>query len=378
MQRVKFVNLGKQYMKLRKEIIAKFDEISKQGNYILSEEVEEFEKNFAEYCGTCHAVGVGNGSDALYMSLLSLGIGHGDEVITAPNSFIATAWVIARTGARIVFVDVGEDMNIDPKLIESAISEHTKAIIPVHLTGRVADMNAIQTIADKHNLFIIEDAAQAAGAKYKGNRAGSFGICGGFSLHPLKNLHVHGDGGIITTNDNALFEMLMKYRNHGLKNRDECEFWGINSRLDAIQAGIANIKLRYLDGWNGRFRQIANIYTEALEDCVNVPKEQDYEEPTYHRYMIRYSDRDDLQRFLDRNGIETKVNYPIPLHLQPAAASLGYKKGDFPVTEKMAETILSLPIYPELEDDQVYYVIEKIRQFFKGKAIPANILGNQV
>ena len=373
MQRVKFVDLGKQYMKLREAIIAKFDEISQQGEYVLSEGVEEFEKNFAEYCGTRYAIGVGNGSDALYMSLLSLGIGHGDEVITAPNSFIATAWVIARTGARIVFVDVGEDMNIDPKLIEAAISQHTKAIIPVHLTGRVADMNAIQTIADKHNLFIVEDAAQAVGAKYKGTRAGSFGICGGFSLHPLKNLHVHGDGGVITTNDNALFETLMKYRNHGLKNRDECEFWGINSRLDSIQAGIANIKLKYLDNWNERFRQIANIYTEALEGYVNVPKENNYEVPIYHRYMIRYSDRDDLQIFLNDNGIETKVNYPIPLHLQPAAASLGYKKGDFPVTEKMAKTILSLPIYPELEDDQIYYVIEKIHQFFKRKAIPANI-----
>jgi len=372
MQRVKFVDLGKQYMKLRKEIIPKFDEISKKGAYILSEEVEEFEKNFAEYCGTRYAIGVGNGSDALYMSLLSLGIGHGDEVITAPNSFIATAWVIARTGARIVFVDAGEDMNIDPKLIEPAISEHTKAIIPVHLTGRVADMNAIQTIADKHNLFIVEDAAQAVGAEYEGKRAGSFGICGGFSLHPLKNLHVHGDGGVITTNDNALFETLMKCRNHGLKNRDECEFWGINSRLDSIQAGIANIKLKYLDEWNKRFRQIANIYTEALEDYVKVPKENNYEVPIYHRYMIRYSGRDDLQKFLDDNGIETKVNYPVPLHLQPAAASLGYKKGDFPVTEKMAATILSLPIYPELEDDQIYYVIEKIHQFFKRKIIPAD------
>jgi len=378
MQRIKFVDLGKQYMKLRKEIIAKFDEISKQGAYILSEEVEEFEKNFAEYCGTRYAVGVGNGSDALYMSLLSLGIGPGDEVITAPNSFIATAWVIARTGARIVFVDVGEDMNINSALIEAAITKRTKAIIPVHLTGRVADMNAIQTIADEHNLLVIEDAAQAIGAKYMGKRAGSFGICAGFSLHPLKNLHVHGDGGVITTNDQPLFEMLRKYRNHGLKNRDECEFWGINSRLDSIQAGIANIKLRYLDDWNGRFRQIANIYTEGLKDCVNVPKIKDYEEPIYHRYMIRCSGRDDLQRFLDGNGIETKVNYPIPLHLQPAAASLGYKKGNFPVTEKMAETILSLPIYPELENDQVYYVIEKIQQFFNGKAIPANISGNRV
>jgi len=378
MRVVKFVDLGKQYLKLRKEIIAKFDEISKRGAYILSEDVEEFEKNFAEYCGIRYAVGVGNGSDALYLSLLSLGICPGDEVITAPNSFIATAWVIARTGAQIVFVDVGEDMNINPALIEAAITERTKAIIPVHLTGRVADMNSIQKIADEHNLLVIEDAAQAIGAKYMGKRAGSFGNCAGFSLHPLKNLHVHGDGGVITTNDHNLFEKLLKFRNHGLKNRNESEFWGINSRLDSIQAGIANIKLRYLDGWNARFKQIANIYKEGLDEYVKVPKTQNYEEPIYHRYMIRCSSRDDLQHFLDDNGIETKVNYPIPLHLQPAAASLGYKRGDFPVAEKMAETILSLPIYPVLEDKKVYYVIEKIRKFFVRKTIPTNVMNNLI
>ena len=363
MQRVKFVNLGKQYLKLRKEIIAKFDEISKQGAYVLSEEVEEFEKNFAEYCVTRYAVGVGNGSDALYLSLLSLEIGPGDEVITAPNSFVASAWVIAHAGARPVFCDVGADMNIAPELIESVITERTKAILPVHLTGRVADMDAIQAIADKYDLLVIEDAAQAVGASYKGKRAGSFGICAGFSLHPLKNLHIHGDGGVITTDDQGLFEMLMKYRNHGLINRDECEFWGVNSRLDAIQAGIANIKLKHLDTWNNRFRRIAQIYNENLKRYVAVPMKREYEEPIYHRYMIRCPDRDRLQSFLEDNGVETKVNYPIPLHLQPAASELGYKKGDFPVTEKLADTILSLPIYPEMEDEDVYFVIEKVQEY---------------
>jgi len=365
MPTVKFVDIGKQYLSIRQEILDKFDEISKTGDYILSKEVTEFEENFAMYCGTKYAVSVGNGSDALYLSLLSLGIGPNDEVITAPNSFVATAWVIARTGARIVFCDVGNDMNINPDLIESVISERTKAILPVHLTGRVADMDRIQTIAEKHNLFVVEDAAQAVGAVYKNKKAGSFGIGAGFSLHPLKNLHVHGDGGVVTTNNSSLYEKIIQYRNHGLKNRDECKFWGINTRLDAVHAGIGNIKLKYIDKWNNRYRKIARMYTENLNDYVKVPKERDYEKPVYHRYIICHLDRNKLQDFLADSGIETKVNYPIPLHLQSAAKDLGYNKGDFPMAEKLADTILSLPLYPELIDDQINYVIEKIIEFCK-------------
>ena len=367
MPTVKFVDLGKQYLSLRKEIIDKFDEISTSGDYVLSNEVREFEKNFATYCGTKHAVGVGNGSDALYLSLLSLGVGPGDEVITAPNSFVATAGVIARTGARMVFCDVCDDMNINPDLIESVISERTKVILPVHLTGRVADMDRIQSIADKHNLFVVEDAAQAVGSVYRNKKAGSFGIGAGFSLHPLKNLHVHGDGGVVTTNNSKLYEKLLQYRNHGLINRDECGFWGINSRLDAVQAGIGNIKLKYIDKWNNRYKEIAKIYTKNLNDYVSVPIMKEHEEPVFHRFMIRHPERAGLQSFLADNDIETKVNYPIPLHLQPAAKDLGYKKGDYPVTEELADTILSLPLYPELEDDHVYYVIKKIIQFSKKK-----------
>ena len=367
MPTVKFVDLGKQYLNLRQEILDKFDEISKNGDYILSKEVSEFEENFAMYCGTKYAVAVGNGSDALYLSLLSLGIGPNDEVITAPNSFVATAWVSARTGARIRFCDVDDDMNIDPKLIESVISERTKAILPVHLTGRVADMDRIQTIAEKHNLFVVEDAAQAVGAVYRNKKAGSFGIGAGFSLHPLKNLHVHGDGGVVTTNNSKLYEKLLQYRNHGLINRDECGFWGINSRLDAVQAGIGNIKLKYIDKWNNRYKEIAKIYTKNLNGYVSVPIMKEHEEPVFHRFMIRHPEREGLQAFLADNDIETKVNYPIPLHLQPAAKDLGYKKGDYPVAEELADTILSLPLYPELGDDYVYYVIKKIIQFSKNK-----------
>jgi len=365
MQTVRFVDLGSQYIKLRDEILAKFDSISSQGAYVLSNDVEEFEQNFSEFCGVKYSVGVGNGSDALFMPLAIKGIGAGDEVITAPNSFIASAWVIARTGAKIVFSDVGEDMNLDANLLEDAITERTKAIMPVHLTGRIADMDGISLIADKYNLLIIEDAAQAVGARYKTKRAGSFGFCAGFSLHPLKNLHVHGDGGVVTTDDQELYETLLKYRNHGLLNRDECEFWGINSRLDALQAAIANLKLKYLDEWNSRFREIASIYSDKLKDYVTVPNDSSYEEPVYHRYMIRHPKRDEMQKFLTLNGIDTKVNYPIPLHLQPAAKSLGYKRGDFPMAERLADTILSLPIYPELENEQVFYVVEKVIEYIE-------------
>ncbi len=365
MREVKFVNLGRQYSPLREEILKRFDEISMKGTHILSDDVVQFEKQFAEFCGTKYALGVGNGSDALFMPLKAIDVGTGDEVITVPNSFIATAWVIAHTGARIVFCDVGSDMNMDPNSLERAITSKTKAIIPVHLTGKVAAMDAIIALARNRNLKVIEDAAQAVGARYKGKRAGSFGICAGFSLHPLKNLHVHGDGGVITTNDEYLHQILSKYRNHGLRNRDVCEFWGINSRLDAIQASIASLKLNYLDKWNSRFREIAAFYSKQLEKHVQVPVVESEEEPVFHRYMIRCRERDRLQVFLAQAGIETKVNYPIPLHLQPAAASLGYKKGDFPNAERLAQSILSLPIYPELSDDEMTYVAEKVIDFCK-------------
>jgi dTDP-4-amino-4,6-dideoxygalactose transaminase len=362
---VKFVDLGAQYILLREEILARFDELSRDGAYVLTPEVSKFEEGFAAYCGADYAVAVGNGSDALYLPLLCLNIGPGDEVITAPNSFVASAWVIAQTGASIVFSDVGEDMNLDPEKVEAAFSSRTKAIIPVHLTGRIANMEAIRQLSEKHGIPVIEDAAQAVGARRNGQRAGTFGLCAGFSLHPLKNLHVHGDGGIAVTNSRKLHEQMKKYRNHGLRNRNKCEFWGLNTRLDSIQAAIANIKLKYIDSWNQRYREIAARYTASLEGFVDVPTHESHEEPVYHRYMIRLEQRDALQQHLKAKGIDTAINYPIPLHLQPAAASLGYKPGDFPVAEKLANTILSIPVYPELSDESVDYVIEQIVKFVK-------------
>jgi dTDP-4-amino-4,6-dideoxygalactose transaminase len=361
---VPFVNLGLQYLGLRDQILNAFDQISQQGTYIMGPELQTFEKNFAAYCGTEYAIGIGNGGDALFFVLKALGIGPGDEVITAANSFIASAWAIAVLGAKPVFADVRDDYNIDPDRIREVITDKTRAIMPVHLTGRPADMAEIMAIAKENDLHVIEDAAQAVGATYRNKKTGSIGTAGCFSLHPLKNLHVHGDGGMVTTNDRALYDKILLLRNHGLKNRDECVLWGHNSRLDTIQAAIADIKLKHLDVWNSRFRLIGRRYNEELGDIVTVPSDSEESTQIFHRYIITTEKRDELQLHLLKLGIETKVNYPIPLHLQECSYELGYTRGAFPVTERLAQTILSLPIYAELTDSQVGLVIDGVRSFF--------------
>lgn len=362
---IPFVDLGAQYKRFRTEILETFDRVSSTGHYVFGPEVSQFEQAFARYCEVPYALGVANGSDALYLAMRALNIGEGDEVITAPNSFIASAWTIAHTGAKVRFADVGWDMNLDPSKIQDAITPQTKAIMPVHFTGRIADMDLITDIAKANNLYVIEDAAQAVGARYKGKVSGSFGDAAGFSLHPLKNLHVHGDGGVMVTPHESVRVLVEKWRNHGLANRDECEFWGINSRLDAIQAAIVNIKLRHLDTINNDFVKLAKNYISELSDVVVTPNVKEHEQPIYHRFMIRHQERDALQAYLASVGVETKVNYPIPIHLQPAAQNLGYKKGDFPVAELLADSILSLPIYAEMPETDQQYVIEHIRQFAK-------------
>jgi dTDP-4-amino-4,6-dideoxygalactose transaminase len=361
---IPFVNPGLQYRGLREEILSRFDRISLTGNYVLGKEVEEFERSFADFCGTSFAIGVGNGSDALTFSLLGLGVKPGDEVITAPNSFVASAWTISNIGAKPVFVDVCEDFNLNPRLIQKAITTKTKAIMPIHLTGRVANMEMINKIAKDFNLLVIEDAAQAVGASYKTKMSGSFGDAGCFSLHPLKNLHVHGDGGVITTNNEALYNKVLKMRNHGLKNRNECEFWGWNSRLDEIQASIANLKLNYLDKWNDRYLEIAMLYIQELKNIVEVPSLNKFEKPVFHRFIIQHEERDGLKSFLEKKGIQTAINYPLPLHLHEASQDLGYKVGDFPLAEKQAKKILSIPIYPELKKVEIEYIIKCIKIFF--------------
>lgn len=363
--KVPFVNLGLQYKNLKREILNKFDRLSSKGDYILGEELSKFEDEFAHFCGTKYALGLGNGSDGLSFSLKFFNIGRGDEVILPGNSFVATAWSIVNVGAKPIFVDVLNDLNIDPNAIEKVISKKTKAIIPVHLTGRIADMKRINKIANKYKLKVIEDSAQACGAKYHNQKAGSFGHVASFSLHPLKNLHVHGDGGIVTTNSKKAYEYIKKIRNHGLRDRDNLEKWGYNSRLDNINAGIARIKLRYLNKWNKRVRKIAFKYNTALTNKIIVPTESANCESVYHRYVIISKNRNKLKKYLKENNIDTAINYPIPLHHQEAYRKMYKSNLSLPNVENLSNSILSLPIYNELTDQQVDYVIEKLNFFYK-------------
>ena len=362
---IPFVDLARQFRGIESDLNRAFLDVGRSGNYIMSEPLESFERKAAEFLEVSHVVGVADGSDALFLILKALGIGPGDEVITATNSFIASAWVIVATGAKPVFADVCEDLNINPISIKSAITSRTRAIIPVHLTGRPAPMNEINAIAEKYSLYVVEDAAQAIGARYRGKRVGGLGIAAGFSLHPLKNLGVYGDGGLISTNNDELAVSLRKLRNHGLRNRDECEVWGFNSRLDTLQAAFAEIKLGHLDKWNDRCRQIANIYRENLKLHVQVPVDQDWEECVYHNFVIRTEKRDGLVAHLTIKGVDTRIHYPIPIHLQDAARELGYKNGDFPLAEYYANSMISLPIYPELSDDEVNFVVDAVKSFFE-------------
>jgi dTDP-4-amino-4,6-dideoxygalactose transaminase len=363
--KVPFVNLAASYKKDALEISKAIDEIGKSGHYILGPNVRRFEEEFAAYIGTKYAVGVANGSDALFLIMKALGIGPGDEVITQPNSFLASAWTIVATGATPVFCEVDETLGLDPKHLPKLITSRTKAVMPVHLTGNPARIDVIQDLLVGKGIELIEDAAQAVGAKYNGKRVGSFGIASMFSLHPLKNLGVIGDGGVITTNSDDMYEKLIKLRNHGLIDRDHCEIWGYNSRLDELQAAVALIRLNKLDENTSRVRKIASKYSSELAGFVNLPKSHDGAEPVFHNYVVHTENRDALQSFLYGVGVETKVHYPIPIHLQECADSLGYKVGSFPICEYQSTNSISLPIYPELTDEQIEIVISEIKNFFK-------------
>lgn len=326
----------------------------------MGEDVTHFEQGLAQLCETDFALSVGNGTDALILALKALHIGAGDEVITAPNSFIASAGAIAAVGATIKFADVGLDYNLDVESVAKVITDKTKAIIAVHLTGNPADIDALSAIAKPKNIKIIEDAAQAIGASYKSKRVGSLGDVACFSLHPLKNFHLLGDAGFITTNDNVLAEEIKLLRNHGLFNRDESAKWGLNSRCDTLQAAIGLCKLPYLSLWTARFQSIAERYYELLSPHVTCPLYAKHNNPVFHNFVIQVDDREELIAKLAECGIDTKVHYPIPLHLMKAAKGLGYKQGSFPQAESQAKRILSLPIYPELTDEQVEHVINSI------------------
>jgi dTDP-4-amino-4,6-dideoxygalactose transaminase len=365
---VPFVALDLQQRAIKAEILGAVERVLEHGQYILGPEVEEFERRFRELCGTPFAVGISDGTHALILSLRALGIGPGDEVITAPNSFLASAAAIALVGARPVFADVRDDLNIDPARVADAVTSRTRALMPVHLTGRVADMEGLERIATRHGLAIVEDAAQAIGARLNGRLAGSFGAAGCFSLHPLKNLAAAGDAGIVTTPDSKTADALRAARNHGLRGRDDCGAWSCNARLDTIQAAILNVKLAHLARWTAAKREIASRYRDGLRDVVRVPEDRPGEHAVYQTFVIRADRRDDLQRHLAARGVDSKVHYPTPLHLQEAAADLGYKRGDFPVAERLAGEILSLPIYPELTGPQQDAVVDGVRAFYGGRA----------
>lgn len=363
--KVHFIDLTRQYFLLRDEILSVVDQTLSSGQYILGETVDAFEKKLADYLNCKFVLAVANGTDAIILSLKALKIGEGDEVILPVNSFIATAGAVCTVGAKPILCDVKEDLNINPEAIESLITAKTKAIIAVHLTGRPADMKTIMMLARKHSLAVIEDAAQSIGATYETHMTGAIGDVGCFSLHPLKNLHVYGDGGFISTNNESLYQTMKLLRNHGLMNRDTCAQWGLNSRLDAVQAAIGTIGLKYLDTWNANRRKTAQFYQENLFSAVAVPRDNPEEFSVYHNFVIQTVHRDALMAFLLTKGIETKIHYPLPIHLQPAASQLGHQKGDFPIAEKLSQTMLSLPIYSELKENEKICVVENILNFYQ-------------
>lgn len=350
---------------IRSQLIHAFEKVLDSGHYIQGPEVANFEKEFATYCGAEFASGIANGTCSLHLTFRVIGVGEGDEVITAPNSFIASASTIALAGARPVFVDVMDDLNMDPDKIEAAITPRTKAIVPVHLAGRPAKMKQINEIAKRHGLFVLEDAAQSVGAELDGQRVGSLGDAASFSLHPLKNLHAFGDAGILTAKNLDLIKNLNISKNHGLSNRDQCDFWSFNCRLDELQASLLRIQLRELPRWTEERRQLALRYHKLLKPFVQVPEEGKGEYHVYQTYVIQAERRDELLTYLRENEVEALVHYPTPIHMQPAARDLNYKADDFPVTLALSKRIMSLPLYPGLTHEQQDYVAMLIEKFYK-------------
>jgi len=365
---VPYVNLAAAHTKLKAELLEAVAAVIDSGQFILGPQVEAFERAFAAYTGASFAVGVASGLDALVLALRVLGIGPGDEVITAPNSFVGSASCIALAGAIPVFADVGDDYNLDPDAVVRAITPRTRAILPVHLTGRPAQMDRLMEIARDRSLFVIEDAAQAVGATLADKKVGTFGDIGAFSLHPLKTLNACGDGGVMTTNDRDLYERLIVLRNHGLKTRDDCVEFSGNSRLDTMQAAMLLVKLPHVDAWNSQRRALTLQYRRELNGLgeVVLPSERTGEYAVYHTFVILAQRRDDLRRHLHERGIGTQVHYPVPIHLSRAASELGYRVGDFPVTEDQASRIVSLPIYHGLSWQDIEYVCNAIKTFYQG------------
>lgn len=362
--KVPFLDLKAQYETINDEVSHAIRQVLDKTAFAGGPFVAQFEKEFTEFCKTKYAIGVGSGTDALWLSLLGLGIGPGDEVITVPNTFIATAEAISFCGAKPVFVDVDEKTyNMNPDLIQPAITPRTKAIIPVHLFGQMADMDPIMDIARKHGLFVIEDACQAHGAEYKGRMAGSIGDAGCFSFYPGKNLGAYGEAGAVVTNNDDLDKKVRMLRDHGQAKKYYHGLIGWNARMDGFQGAILSAKLKHLPAWNEARRRNAQQYNELLGDAngISIPRETGYAKHVYHIYAIRVKNRDAVMTALAEKDIYCGIHYPVPLHFQEAYRSIGKSEGSFPVAEKTASEYISLPMFAELTKDQIAYVAREVR-----------------
>jgi dTDP-4-amino-4,6-dideoxygalactose transaminase len=366
--KIPFVDLKMQYNSIREEIQEAFNNVVENSAFIGGSFLEKFESEFSEFCGTKYCIGVGNGTDAIFIALKMLGIGQGDEVITAANSFIATSEAISLTGAKTVFCDVSETTrNLNPDLIEGKITNKTRAIIPVHLYGQPSDMDKIVEIARKNKILIIEDCAQAHGAKYKGKTAGTFGEASCFSFYPGKNLGAYGDGGAIVTDNEELEGKIRMYANHGRSAKYDHEFEGVNSRLDGLQSAILSVKLNHIKKWNSMRNSNARLYNEKLKSVGDIitPIIHDDRDHVFHLYVIRTKQRDALKKYLADNNVSSGIHYPIALPNLKAYSYLEHKPEDFPVSSRLQNEILSLPMYPELTEEQIEYTVSVIKNFYK-------------
>lgn len=362
---VPFVDLRAQYRVIADEVKPRVETVMANADFILGQDVASFEEEFAAYCGVSYGIGLDSGTSALELSLRACDVGEGDEVITAANTFFATAAAITYVGAKPILVDINPlTYNIDVSRIEEVLNERTRAIIPVHLCGQPADMAPIMELAERKGLWVIEDACQAHGARYRSRRVGSVGHVACFSFYPAKNLGGYGDGGMVVTNDEKIAERICMLRDYGQREKYRHLIVGYNRRLDTLQAAVLRVKLRHLDEWNEARRRHAHLYDRLLKDTSVTPSfNPEYSEHVYHLYVVQSERRDELREWLGSKGIATGIHYPIPIHLQSAYAHLGHSEGDFPITEAYARRTLSLPMFPELAKEQIEYVAEAIHQF---------------
>lgn len=360
---IPFVDLKAQYNDIKEEVDSAIASVLESGCYVLGEHIERFEEEFASYCDARYGIAVNSGTSALHLALLAYGIGAGDEVITVPNTFIATAEAISYTGATPVFVDIDpQTYNIDVTRIEAAITSKTKAILPVHLFGQPADMDPILTVAQRHGLIVIEDACQSHGAEYKGRKTGSLGNAGCYSFYPSKVIGAYGEGGAIVCSDKDTYQKVMALREHGQGKKNFHQAIGYNYRMEAMQGAVLRVKLKHVDTWIEARRQKAAYYQQLLEHSQFIlPFEPDYARSVYYVYVIRVRNREKAQEYLSQNNIQTAVHYPIPIHLQEAYAHLGLKEGSFPIAETYAREVLSLPMYPELSEEDIKHIINTLQ-----------------